>query len=198
MDIGMVFTEMGIQSASEKTKEMYKRQMPNEKVVAADEILDEYRERLVPKRYHVILDNPWETKEDLLETLDLILKLKRPYELCIGSLVLFPSTPLHDRAVKDGFIMDEGSQIYRKPFYRPRHTYLNLLVTLCDFPLMPLPVIRLLRRRRLVDLLERKSLEPLYRLIFTAQGYARLGIKGLKAVARLDVERFRRYFRKVR
>ena len=198
MDAGMVFTEMGLQSASERTKEMYKRPMSNDKVVQADEILDAYRDRLVAPRYHVILDNPWEGKDDLLETLDLILRLKRPYNLCIGSLVLFPATPLHDRAVKDGFIEDEGAQVYRKPFYKPRHTYLNLLITLCDFPLAPLPVIRLLRKRALVDALHRESLEPLYRLVFKLTNAARLGLKGVEAVRRLDMERFRRYSRRVR
>ena len=198
MDIGMVFTEMGLQSASEKTKEMYKRQMPNEKVLAADTILDEHKSRLVPKRYHVILDNPWETTDDLQETLDLILKLKHPYNLCIGSLVLFPATPLHDRAVSDGFIEDEGSQVYRKPFYKPRHTYLNLLITLCDFPLMPTAAIKLLRKPAFVKALHRPGLEPLYRLVFKATNAARLGLKGIDAARRLDGERFRRYFRKVR
>ncbi|MFN7971953.1 MAG: radical SAM protein [Acidobacteriota bacterium] len=198
MDIGMVFTEMGLQSASEKTKKMYKREMPNEKVIAADAIIDSYRTRLIAPRYHVILDNPWEGKDDLLETLDLILKLKRPYNLCIGSLVLFPATPLHDRAVKEGIIKDEGSQIYRKPFYKPRHTYLNLLICLCDFPLMPLAAIRILRKRALVDALQRESLEPIYRLIFKATNAARLGLKGVQAVTHLDFERIRRFFRRVR
>jgi len=198
MDCGMVFTEMGIQSASERTKEMYKRKTPNQKVLDADTILDDYRERLVPPRYHVILDNPWETKEDLLQTLDLLLRLKRPYQLCIGSLVLFPATPLHDRAVKEGLLKDEGSEVYRKPFYKPHHTYLNLLITLCDFSLVPLFAIRLLRRPLPVAIFHRPFLEPVYRSIFRLVGFLRLCQKGVEAVLHADLARFRRYAKRVR
>ena len=98
----------------------------------------------------------------------------------------------------EGFIKDESSQIYRKPFYKPRCTYLNLLICLCDFSLVPLWVIRVLRTPAVVDLLHRDSLEPLHRVLFGITGLARLSVKGARAAWHLDLGRFRRFLRKVR
>ena len=44
--------------------------------------------------YDVILDNPWETEQDTLQTARLLSRLPRPFGLAMSSLLFFPGTEL--------------------------------------------------------------------------------------------------------
>jgi len=195
---GMVFTEMGIQTGSPRIQEMYHRVGTNEQVLKAVELIDEYTGRLMKPHYHIILDNPWETTVDTVESLKLLLRVRRPFMLCPSSLVFYPGTALYYRAKEERLITDEVNQIYRAPFFRPHETYLNLLILLTDFSLVPRWFIRILAARPLVSLLHRDSLKPLYRLSFKMLAFLRLVGKGLKALFRCDFGRIARYFHRAR
>ena len=106
IDAGLAFVEMGIQSVSQTGMTIYKREITPEKILQATHTLHRYAGKIYPPCYHVILDNPWETTSEVLQTLDLVLSLPRPFWLKRASLVLFPGTELHDRAVQEGLIRD--------------------------------------------------------------------------------------------
>src|SRR5437879_917058 len=75
---GVWRVRMGVESGSERTKrEVYSRPMPNAGVVRASEILARYPH--IVRAYYFIMGNPLEEKEDLLETIRLILRLPAPY-----------------------------------------------------------------------------------------------------------------------
>lgn len=91
---GMVRVRMGVQSGSDAMLKFYKR--PNKKglVKQATNILGKFVPYTLPPNYDVILDNPIETKEDIIQTLDLVYDMPRPFNLFLFSLREIPNTQL--------------------------------------------------------------------------------------------------------
>ena len=55
---------------------------------------------MLPPCYHIILDNPWEEPEDVMDTLKVLLQIPNPFWLKLSSLVFYPGTELYERAKK--------------------------------------------------------------------------------------------------
>jgi len=117
-DAGLDGLRMGIQSGSDKAKKIYKRYYSNSKVKESCEIINEFRDKIKVKHYDVILGNPWETEEDLIETLMLLSSLPVRYELVLFFLTFYPGTELYDLAKKDGFVKNELENVYRKNYWK--------------------------------------------------------------------------------
>jgi radical SAM superfamily enzyme YgiQ (UPF0313 family) len=115
IDAGMVCFRMGIQTAAERTKRLYKRGYSDKKILQAAHIINEFKATIRPI-YDIILNNPWEEDEDLAETLILLAKIPAPFELNLFSLSFYPGTGLHDRAVEEGLVVDLVTDVYRKSY----------------------------------------------------------------------------------
>jgi radical SAM superfamily enzyme YgiQ (UPF0313 family) len=197
-DSGMVFIEMGIQTGSPRIRKLYDRHETNAEILEATRLIHRQGKRLLTPRYHVILDNPWETIEDQQATIELLSRIPLPYQLCLASLVLYPGTELNRRAREEGLLQDERRQIYRRPFYRPRPTFANLLVTLMDVRWVPRPLLRMLNRKSLIRLGDTRLTRPLAAAGMAARARGALLWKGLVSLATGDFGRILRYFRRVR
>lgn len=160
---GMVEIQMGIQSASPRTLELYNRSIPAALTEKAAFLINRHREKVMPI-YDFLLDNPYEDPRDVVETLRFILKLPRPYILQPFSLVLFPGTVLYDRAKEDGLLADEMSDVYRKQFHIRASSYLNLMFLLLNHG-FPRPLMRALLSSPLVWAFNRSIFNPLYAVI---------------------------------
>ena len=125
VDAGLVGLRMGIQSAAEGAKKLYKRPHSNRQIENAARMVNEYRDQ-VNASYDIILDSPWDTDENLIETLMFLSKLPTPFTFNIFSLVFFPETDLYKKAKKEGLIKDEANE-YRKHYQGCKNTYLNKL-----------------------------------------------------------------------
>jgi len=132
VDAGLTGIRMGIQTGSERTKRLYKRYYSNEQVEEAVKMINEFKDKIKSPTYDIILDNPWETDEDLCETLMLLLRLPPPYYLGLYSLTFYPETELYELAKKDGLIFDESKNIYNKWMFGLKKGYLNKLFILMD------------------------------------------------------------------
>jgi anaerobic magnesium-protoporphyrin IX monomethyl ester cyclase len=195
---GMVFCEMGIQTGSESIARLYRRSASNEQILTAIGAMDGYRDRLLPPHYHVIVDNPWETVEDTRETLEILLRIPHRFMLCLASLTLFPGTELNEKAMAEGLIHDPIKDVYRKAFYRPRVTYLNVLITLTDHPLIPRRVLHWLAAPRLVALFQRESLSPLWRLALATDQIFRYAGKAIQSIRYGNFWRISQFVRKIK
>jgi anaerobic magnesium-protoporphyrin IX monomethyl ester cyclase len=115
---GLMYANMGIQSGSRRIrKDIFGRRESNKKIVNCANILNSR----INMRYELICDNPFETEDDVRETLDLFLQFPLPFSLMIFSLTYFPNYPITDMAVKKGYIKEE--MIYHelnKDFTRER------------------------------------------------------------------------------
>ncbi len=175
-DAGLILIKMGIQSGSQKSLELYNRKISNQRVLDATRIINKYKDRMLKPGYDIILDNPYETEDDIIETLELLLEIPRPYRLEIYSLTFFPGTELYEKAKKDGIIKDDQGDIYRKSYYARGINYLNILFTLFNYNI-PKPLLKILINKKVVNLFHRKSLNWLYRFLFSV-------FKGLKGSLR--------------
>lgn len=104
---GLNKVEMGIQTASSDTKELYNRKISNSRIFKAATILNNRHNEMDLPEYQVIFSNPYEKREDLLDTLSFLDKLPKPFFLQPFPLVFFPGSTLYDRAIVDGIINDE-------------------------------------------------------------------------------------------
>lgn len=139
---GLYFVSMGIQTGSERiNKEIYNRNISNEKVLKSAKILHKYSERMgYPPSFDFIIENPYETKEDIIETIKLLQKLPKPFGFQTCSLQFFPNTELYNKAVKDGLINDKKEVIEKlnkvdligRPLVSKCESFSNDLISLND------------------------------------------------------------------
>ncbi len=93
---------IGVQSGSEKTrKNIFKRHYKNSVVIEQAKLFKKYD---ISVRYDFIFDNPFETFEDTIESINLMLELPQPYSMNMFSLKYFPNTEITQMALKAGFI----------------------------------------------------------------------------------------------
>ncbi len=113
VDAGMTWTNMGLQSGSDRTcLEIYKRPTKPETFIKAARIISKYP---VGIYYDIILDNPFETREDLLDTAITLANTPGPFMPLFFSLRFYPGTELRKRAIENK-IIDERTYRYRRLF----------------------------------------------------------------------------------
>lgn len=105
VDAGLCKIELGIQSGSENiNKNLYNRRISNELVIKAANIISTRKDKIICANYQVIFCNPYETRQDILDTISLVSSLPHPFRLQVFPLQFFPASELYDRASKDGLI----------------------------------------------------------------------------------------------
>ncbi|MDO8551400.1 MAG: radical SAM protein [bacterium] len=132
VEAGLTTLRMGIQTGSQRTKELYGRRDTNEQVKKAVEIINEFKNKIQRPVYDIILENPWETEEDEAESLLFLCQLPSPYVLQFFSLTFYPGTDFYNRAKKEGLITDDLKEVYRKYFHGVQKSYINSLFFLLN------------------------------------------------------------------
>lgn len=103
--------------------------------------------------YDIIFNNPYETVEDLKESVRTILEIPPPYNFFGFNLVFFPGTELYKRAMADGLISE------RKDGPAPGEPLFELVNSPIHLPLSNKPSSRLynvhysVRKKRYYNLL---------------------------------------------
>ncbi|ODS35781.1 MAG: B12-binding domain-containing radical SAM protein [Candidatus Altiarchaeales archaeon WOR_SM1_86-2] len=167
IDAGLVYVQMGIETGSSKIQELFNRKtMSNEKMMSAIKIINKYKATMAPPSYDFILDVPYETDDDKIESLRFISHIPKPYHLQPFSLVLYPGTRLYEMAKEDGFIEDERRQIYSKSYTMREPSYLNFLITLAKGGRFPSPLLKFLVSAPAVKVFNSKPMKPLFRYLF--------------------------------
>jgi radical SAM superfamily enzyme YgiQ (UPF0313 family) len=96
IDAGMIKARVGVQSGNARImKEVFVRPRHDHKVQLGSEIAHDFRRKMAPVQYDLIVDNPWEHPEELKDTLRLVASLKPPYTFAINSLTLLPGTTIY-------------------------------------------------------------------------------------------------------
>jgi anaerobic magnesium-protoporphyrin IX monomethyl ester cyclase len=111
---GMNRIRMGIQSGSEQILEFYKRPTPPKKIKAAATVCASFAPKYhIPPAYDIITDNPVETREDVVATLEMLYELARPFTLNLFSLKVIPNTTMERLLAERGIDLDAISASYR-------------------------------------------------------------------------------------
>jgi len=139
-DAGMSLAIMGVQSGSDRVNfEIYNRKVKFESVIKAAEVIAESK---VAPYYEMIADNPYESEQDQMDTIDAMSKLKRPYIISLAHLTFFPGTLLTQRALEDEIIDPEA--YLTRYMVKIDNTYFNKLLYLT--PYIPNALIKYLNR----------------------------------------------------
>ena len=167
IDAGLIYIQMGIESGSARIQKMFNRKrMSNERIMKAVKIINTYKGRMYPPSYDFILDNPYETDHDKIETLRLVSEIPKPFHLQPFSLVLSPGTKLYDMAKEDGYIENEKQEVYTKTWSMKKDSYFNMLMILAKDGHFPSPLMRFFISKHVVKLLNSKPMKPI--LIYTS------------------------------
>jgi radical SAM superfamily enzyme YgiQ (UPF0313 family) len=181
VDAGLRWVKMGIQTGSQRILELYQRRTTNEQVMDAARVLNRHA-GVLDCEYDIIVDNPYETVADQAETLRLLSRLPRPFQITVFTLVFFPGTSLRAKAEADGLLSPDDTDSYMKSWAHSfRKTYPNLLLRLFNRP-TPTWLLRVLSNRVLVRTLGQPFFEPLFRGLYNlARALRRLGrrLRGL-------------------
>lgn len=139
VEAGLVGIQMGIQSGSDMlNKKIFNRPIPAKTILASAKIIDQYRDKIMPPRYDIITDNPFEKEKDLLATIKLLAKIPGKYILNLYSLVFYPGTAIYKKAVSQGLIKDK-KEAYLKDWLTVKMTYLKFLIFLNRFSFFKIP-----------------------------------------------------------
>lgn len=132
VNAGLEEVRLGVQSGSVITRKLYNRNHSNDMLWRAVQTFQFFREKLKQINYDIIVDNPWEEEDNIVESLLFIAKIPYPRHLIIYSLTFFPGTELYDRAKQEGIINDDLTDVYRKFYHSVKRTYLNEIFYLLD------------------------------------------------------------------
>ena len=132
-EAGMYNIGIGIQSVYEPVRKMYRRNETIEQINKSIEIIDKVSKennKSIEVRYDFITDNPWGEEKDTEENIRFAMKLNKPRNIRIFSLVFYHGTELYEIAKTNGFICDELNNVYRTTQLSPKSTFMNELFKL--------------------------------------------------------------------
>lgn len=166
-DAGLCYLQMGVQTGSARIQELFNRKaMGNAVMLKAMAVINAYKDKLLPPSYDFILDTPYETLADRLESVRFIAQIPKPFRLQPFSLVLYPGTKLHAMAAADGFLTDERRQVYTKSYTMRRPDYVNLLILLAKGGRMPSKLLAFLACDAVAVPLSQPAMAPVWRAVF--------------------------------
>tara|TARA_B100000959_G_scaffold269363_1_gene315046 strand:+ start:6277 stop:7854 length:1578 start_codon:yes stop_codon:yes gene_type:complete len=92
IEAGMIRMRMGIQSASDRMLKFYHR--PNKPGLINDVIstIGSFSDYMIPPAYDFIVDNPIETRQDIIDTLELVYSINTPFTINPHALNVYPNT----------------------------------------------------------------------------------------------------------
>jgi len=115
LDCGLAAIQMGVQSGSPRILEgVYNRKIKVSKTKNVMAEINSFQEK-----HHLdvfldfIIDNPYETRDDIFETFKYLSELPDNVKINLFFLAFFPGTPLYDRALSDGTIDSFNEKAFR-------------------------------------------------------------------------------------
>ena len=141
VDAGLVWANMGLQSGSDRVcQNVYKRNVSCQEFIQAAKLISEYP---IAAYYDVIVDNPFESIDDSLRTVEVLMETPRPFYTLIFSLEFYHGTELYERALEE---CPERLDVASAKDYRFRENCpTNQLIEMAG--VLPMPVMRYLLGR---------------------------------------------------
>lgn len=124
---GLVRIKMGFESGSDDVLKRFKRPVSTRQLREATEVLAKFGGKMVAPSFEMIVDNPFETVEQLYETLDFLDQTPGPFTISLFSLQFMPGTAL-SQATTEYSVVEQHMEKEYMFSYRP--TLLNNLISL--------------------------------------------------------------------
>ena len=115
LDAGQVALNLGVQSGSQRViDEVYNRKISLTQVSKAIKDVAPYSDtRGLTIIVDFIIDNPYETKDDIMQTYNFLLDLPPSLKPNLFFLSFYPGTPIYQRAIEDGFTKESDVENFR-------------------------------------------------------------------------------------
>ena len=137
-DVGLVWVLMGLESGSDRVcREVYNRKLLTKDFLEATCLVKEFR---LVGLYDVILDNPFETHSEKIETLRVLMEIPKPFLAEFFSLTFYPGTELYEKAIKE--CPDRIQDAREKDYKQYENTTINKLTRLAAY--LPIRFMELL------------------------------------------------------
>jgi len=167
VDAGLIYVQMGIESGSVQMQRLYNREiMDNKRMMKAITIINKFKDKMYPPSYDFLVDVPFETDKDRIDSLHFISNIPKPFRLQPFTLILYPGTLLYEMAKKNVLVIDEHKEIYEKTYTMRKPDYLNFLMMLSKKGKFPSPLLKILITPLIVNILNSKVLKPLFKFIY--------------------------------
>lgn len=126
---GLVWIILGLQSGNDNVcQNIYQRPSGKQDFLKAAQIVTSHN---LAAFYDVILDNPFETDEEQLDTVLTLMETPKPFYTQLFSLSLYPGTELRKQAVENNLI--KGDEYQSKDYLLYDKTNINELIRLATF-----------------------------------------------------------------
>ncbi|MDR1523545.1 MAG: radical SAM protein [Endomicrobium sp.] len=144
-DAGCNRVRMGIQSANERVLTLFNRNTGINKIKDSVAIISRMTKKykMIPPTYDIITDIPFETKQEIIESLKFINDLDRPFFLAISGLRIFPNTKLGQYFEKIQLSKEALKYINCSSFQLLRPTLSNCLWYVISVFKVPKPVLKI-------------------------------------------------------
>ena len=137
IDSGCSYVSLGIQGSERVNKEIYHRYISEENILRTADILSKYTDKIIIS-YDIIATNPYESEQDILNLINLIIKLPKPFKLYTSNLIFFVGSKLYNKAVEDRTIKsvkDTGLDLIYEArgqhiLLKKKNIYLNSILNL--------------------------------------------------------------------
>ena len=138
LDSGLKVIQLGVQSGSQRTLDnVYNRKIKLSKTKKAiQQIASYYNTHGLDILVDFIIDNPYETQDDIIQTYNFILDLPTHARINIFFLAYFPGTPIYNKALTDGIIKpynEKEFRFYTRSLVRYQKNYETFLILLARF-----------------------------------------------------------------
>lgn len=143
-DAGLSWINLGLQSGSDRVcRDLYQRQSLREDFLKAAQIVSDLK---IAAFYDVILDNPFETEDEKLKTVETLMRTPKPFYPEIFSLSLYYGTELYKRALDE--CPEEIEDSMEKNYLVYRKSSINRLIRTSVFlnPAMTKGLVKLYRK----------------------------------------------------
>jgi hypothetical protein len=129
------------------------------------QLIDKYKSQIQFPAYHFIVDNYFESRESLRESVELAATIPQGTEIFVFPLQTYPGTEIYDRYREEGLIHDHFQEIYLRPWtIEALHdkNYYTLLLFFCSYLKRKMPptpydaekIMKFLLRKECVHLLD--------------------------------------------
>lgn len=126
---GLAWICLGLQSGSDYVcHDIYKRPSGKQDFLKAARAI---KNQDLAAFYDVMLDNPFETDEDRIDTVSTLVETPKPFYTQFFSLTLYPGTELRRQALEEGLI--KGDEYQSKDYLLYNKTSINNLIRLATF-----------------------------------------------------------------
>ncbi len=142
-DVGLVWVLIGLESGSDRVcREVYNRKLLRKDFLEATRLVNEFR---LVGLYDVILDNPFESDREKMETIRALMEIPKPFLAEFFSLTFYPGTELYRKAMNE--CPDRVRDAREKDYKQYENTIINKLTRLAAY--LPTSLMELLLKQYL-------------------------------------------------